>query len=127
MSNVPMVEPLHDRPSGLMRNIGRNAAVTARKREQKFRDSMFGLPNYLNRGSKGLNISTGNTYERSANGQNFKYRYGNLKEGKEWLGSESTDPDRNMSWQGTFGPNGYYRVKKGGKKRNKKTRKNKRY
>jgi hypothetical protein len=109
-----------------MRNIGKNAAVTARTRELKFRRSLHEIPNYPNRGSKGLNLSTGNTYERSENGQKFKYAPGGtVNAGNEWLGSESKDQDRNMPWQGTYGPNGQ-RVRKGGKKRNNKTRKNKR-
>ena len=115
--------PVNERPSGPMRNIGKNAAVAARSREEKFRASMYGLPQYRNRGSKGLNVSRGNTYETSANGQTFKYTGKNLVEGEEWLGEESKNKNRTMPWQGTYNKNGNYRVKKGGKtRRNKKTR-----
>jgi hypothetical protein len=72
MANVPTAMPMHERPSGPMRNIGKNAAVKARAREEKFRGSLYGLSQYPNRGSKGLNVSRGNTYETSANGQSFR-------------------------------------------------------
>jgi len=123
MQNAPTALPINKRPSGLMSQIGKNAAVAARSREEKFRASMYGLPQYPNRGSNGLNVSRGETHERSANGQTFKYQGRNLVEGKEWLGEESKNKNIIMPWQGTYNNKGNYRVKTGGKtRRNKKLR-----
>ena len=123
MQNAPTEMPRHERPSGPMSNIGKNAAVAARSREEKFRASLYGLPQHPNRGSKGLNVSTGTTYETSANGQKFKYQGKNLVEGKEWLGEQSKNENRIIPWQGTYNNKGNYRVTKGGKtRRNKKLR-----
>jgi hypothetical protein len=132
---MPVVPAAAERqlPRGPMRNIAKNAAVTARTREEKFRAAIRPL-NYPRR-NKGFNITSNGEFrgsvERSNNGQEFRYNsQGSLVKGNEWLGSASRDPNRNMPWQGTYGNNGEYLREgtKGGKyrtRRNKKTRSNK--